>query len=494
MGAAPAIRWQHLAAAALGLLAVALVALAMMRLCENSFNYSLDDPYIHLALARSLLHGTYGINPGELSAPSSSIVWPFLLAPLAWLPQGWFELVPLALNGLCLAASMVLLVRLMPARMAPWLALPVALVLGFGLNLVGLVLTGMEHSLQVLLVLVALEAFCVAGEDGTNHPPPRFYLALALLPLVRYEGFALTAPWLAYEVWRGRYRPALLAGAAAGAGVLAFTLFLWSHGLGLLPSSVVAKSSAAGFRPLANFVEQVSDFRVAFGVSLILVALLMQRDRALAAVVLAATVLHFALGRFGWLGRYEVYWLCFVMVLLVRETGRFTPAGASLAALLPLGVANVWLATLQTPAVAQGIHAQNVQMARVMRVADGPFAVNDLGLTALRGGHRVIDLYGLGSYEALRLRLAHPDDSAWIGPLLARHRVHYLMIFDEWFPRLPQGLIRVGALSLNVPRIASGSATVAFYAVDPASAERLRGALRRYAACCSTPQARLAIT
>ena len=32
--------------------------------------YSLDDPYIHLALARQILHGHYGINPGEFAAPS----------------------------------------------------------------------------------------------------------------------------------------------------------------------------------------------------------------------------------------------------------------------------------------------------------------------------------------------------------------------------------------------------------------------------------------
>jgi hypothetical protein len=483
------IGWPQLAAALIGLAALAAVCLAMIRLCEGAFNYALDDPYIHLALARSILHGTYGINPGEMSSPSSSILWPFLLAPFAALRESWFELVPLAINSACLVVSLFLLVRLAPARMPGWLAAGVALVLGASLNLIGLAVSGMEHSLQVLLVLVALEAFCVGGEDGARQPPARFYLALALLPMVRYEGFALAAPWLVYELYRGRGRPAVLAGAAAGLAVAAFTAFLWSHGLGILPSSVVAKSSSAGLRPLANFISQVSDFRMAFGVSLLLVALISRRDRALALVVLAATLLHFALGRFGWLGRYEVYWLCFVMVLLVREVGRFSIVAAAIAALLPFGVTNAWMATLQSPAVAQGIHAQNVQMARIMRLSDGAFAVNDLGLTALRGGHPVIDLYGLGSHEALTLRLANPTDSAWVGPLLARHHVPYVMVFDEWFPRLPASLIRVGALTLKVPRIAAGSATVAFYATDPGAAVRLRASLRRYAGCCATAQA-----
>src|SRR5262249_14612423 len=66
------------------------------------FTYTLDDPYIHLALARNIAFGGYGINPGEPAAPSSSILWPFLLAPFARLPA-IFELAPLLLNLLCLA-------------------------------------------------------------------------------------------------------------------------------------------------------------------------------------------------------------------------------------------------------------------------------------------------------------------------------------------------------------------------------------------------------
>ena len=57
--------------------------------------YTLDDPYIHLALSEGIAEGHYGIHPAEPSAPSSSIVWPFLLAPGARLPL--HELLPLLL-------------------------------------------------------------------------------------------------------------------------------------------------------------------------------------------------------------------------------------------------------------------------------------------------------------------------------------------------------------------------------------------------------------
>src|SRR5262249_7930106 len=56
---------------------------ALMMLNHGAITYTLDDAYIHLALAEHISHGHYGINATEFSAPSSSIAWPFILAPAA---------------------------------------------------------------------------------------------------------------------------------------------------------------------------------------------------------------------------------------------------------------------------------------------------------------------------------------------------------------------------------------------------------------------------
>jgi hypothetical protein len=66
-----------------------LVAVMFVKIRANNdghFFYALDDPYIHLALSEQLAHGHYGLNPGEATSPSSSIVWPFLLIPFAGHP------------------------------------------------------------------------------------------------------------------------------------------------------------------------------------------------------------------------------------------------------------------------------------------------------------------------------------------------------------------------------------------------------------------------
>ncbi|HIF21262.1 MAG TPA: hypothetical protein EYQ27_04970 [Gemmatimonadetes bacterium] len=45
---------------------------------DGHFTYALDDPYIGLAMAEELLHGNYGINPGEPASAASTILRPLL--------------------------------------------------------------------------------------------------------------------------------------------------------------------------------------------------------------------------------------------------------------------------------------------------------------------------------------------------------------------------------------------------------------------------------
>jgi len=66
---------------------VAILFLAILKLNHGTFTYSLDDPYIHLALSDQIRHGHYGISAGHHAAPSSSILFPFLLAVASGAPS-----------------------------------------------------------------------------------------------------------------------------------------------------------------------------------------------------------------------------------------------------------------------------------------------------------------------------------------------------------------------------------------------------------------------
>src|SRR4051812_39964447 len=214
----------------------------------GEFAYGMDGPYIHMAMADQIRQGNYGLNPGEPASPSSSILYPFLLALLTPLPFG-------AATSLifCLAAnagSAVLLcliatecgIRLRAVAPA-YLAL-MAAALSLGLNLVGLAMGGLEHAPQVtfsLAALLGLVRFCHRGRAEA------WWIAtLVLLPLLRFETGSVTLGCVLVMLALGRWRVALVAAGLTMLVLAAFVATMHALGLPSLPQSVVDRSMVAG--------------------------------------------------------------------------------------------------------------------------------------------------------------------------------------------------------------------------------------------------------
>jgi hypothetical protein len=458
--------------------------------------YSLDDPYIHLALARQILHGHYGINPGEFAAPSSSILWPFLLAPFAFTRLA--EFLPLVINLAALAVAVWWLARWLETWLSPWWALAATTALALLLNLYGLVLTGMENSLQVTLVIIVAVSLMREGLALRERLGWPFWLSVTLLPLVRYEGLAISLPVLAFLFLSpGRRAAALAAGALIAIVVVGFSLFLHSHGVGLLPSSVLAKTGVLVLERLPRLdsilvnIEQQLFFLV---IALFAAALFLREGRAREAVllVLAPTAAHLMFGRYGWFGRYHIYFAAWIVILFVTV---YVRAGLAKLRFLSAALA-VWfayasldsvIATLTTPLGSRNVADQQKQMAIIARdYLKEPVAVNDLGYVSFYPPSYILDLGGLASYDAL-LVVGDPASDIWITDLMIRHHVEQAMVYDRLFPRLPANWIRVATLHLPLPWVTVGGDKVAFYSTSPEAAQRLRQALERYRK--SSPQA-----
>lgn len=453
--------------------------------CGGMF-YTLDDPYIHLALAKQLNLGHYGLNPGEVDAPSSSILWPFLLAPWARLPH--FDWLPLVINALACGATALLLFSYFSRFWKWWWSAILSLALLYLLNIYGLVFTGLEHSLQVLLVVWLVTLW------DRDQPPPLFYWLALLLPLVRYEDAAIAFPLLAYAFWRGQRKAAVASLAASGALLGAFSLFLLALGLDYLPASIMVKSvlgqghplGGMGLNALANLFALWPYWCLLLGAMVWL--LVRRRAEEVLFLLLGPSLLYLAAGRYGWFGRYEVFFLAygFLMVCRLLETDALPKVRAVWAVLMVtvlLGFFPVLrICTMLTPAAARNIHDQQYQMSLLNRdYLKAPVAVNDLGWMAYNSGQYVLDLWGLGSREALNYRRS-ARDGAWMGQLMAAHGVRYAFIYDAWFPRRPASWIKVGVLLLPPPRITPAASVVSLYAVDGTSAIALRAAIRRFQA------------
>ena len=502
--------WLPLVCVAIYLMIAAVLLALILHRNRGSFTYALDDAYIHMALAESIAHHHYGINPGEASSPSSSLLWPLLLAPFA--SQLWHRFVPLAWNlvfgvgsALLLGGALARWSAAAPAgsvlNSGPWrlkLVVTGALLL-FVANLETLTFVGMEHTLQIFLSIAC--ALGVTAALAHRRIPAWALVAAVLLPSVRYEGVGLTLA-VALALWGARRRRAsALTVALALVPLGIFALFLHAHGLPPLPTSVLVKSHTAS-HGTTSLLRYLSVFAgnlylgfssVEFWPLAILAVFFARfawqtRDRAqrfaLSGVALVA-VLQSVVGRNGWFTRYEVYAVIFtVLVLVFLLTSR--PATAMPFGFLCLGLvfcaSPYILSTEAVPASAAQIYGQQLQMHRfTTEFYQGNFAVNDLGLVSY---HRspdsyVLDLWGLASPAASRQRV---KDAAWLSGITAQHHADLAMIYPEWFDGIPGSWTPIGTLCLKAGAGAFGERCVVFYSTNPAATTLLRQDARRFAA------------
>ena len=298
------------------LLLLIVESVLVLRANGGRFVYTLDDPYIHLALAEEIPHGTYGVNRGEASAPSSSPRRGHFSSSHSAPPRG------LVLNVLLSVAIALVIGRIVraafpesPGARFGWFlgALAVALVLST--NVVGLACTGMEHSAHVLVTLLVVLGL---WNEAHGAPLPRWLpLAIVAGPLLRYEALAFSLPAIVLLALRGRRRVALASAAGVVLALAAFSFFLHSQGLGWVPTSVLVKSQPVSAASATSFLYNAHvNLATRQGAMLAILALAIAMAafdarrarpvRAFAAWAFAGVALHILLGRFGWYHRYEI--------------------------------------------------------------------------------------------------------------------------------------------------------------------------------------------
>ncbi len=485
----------------------ALLLLMILIVNDGHVIYTLDDAYVHLALAENIAGGHYGVNTGEYSAPSSSILWPFLLAPFAKLPAAQF--VPLVVNLLATIGILLLYARLLLLAFSPAAAAGYRLKIGLvtallipATNLWGLLYMGMEHSLQ--LFFAVLTVIGLVRESRDSSVPWWLIAAVIAGPLVRYENLALSVPALGYLFLRKQFRPAAIGAVGIGLTLGAYSLFLNSLELGWLPTSVMSKS-----RPVSSggsVATLVSNFKsnlrlaqgalLALGFFLLALRAVSQRparpERLLAAWGACAVLLHLVVGNFGWYSRYEAYiWATALLTLtyIYREgllkIARSLP-GYRLAIIMCLfvGIAGRPYigGLLSTRVASNNIYQQQYQMHRfVTEYYSAPVAVNDIGWVSYANDNYVLDLWGLGSQQALEARRNHQGPQ-WITALAEKHDVHLAMIYDTWLPDIPAGWIPLGELHLGRRLVTPADDIVAFYATDSATFAGARSLLADFKA------------
>ena len=486
---------------------------------QGNFTYTLDDPYIHLALAENLgRFGHYGLNLEEYSSPSSSILWPLLLVPLLAIGLGASG--PLILNVLFAVGSVLVIHRIVvdsakssrPAAEISWVW---ALLIFFVVNGFGVIFTGMEHSLHILVTVstmyfinrMQLAADNASAVRTSGYDDGLLALCIVLSPLIRFEGLAVSLFAVAMLIRFGKARLAAVSGGLLLLPLAAYFYAMSALGLPWLPSSVLVKSRAAAeasaqldiagklfaaaSRAAQNAIENLQDPEAQFLLAATGLVILQSvrawfaRERVSPVYVLgvvAVVGLHFAFGRFGWYGRYQSYVCSFVICaglyvfsgLLSRHLAAATQAaqerlaiwgavGACIA--VAVGLQQNLMPMITTPVAAQNIYEQQRQMHEfVTQHWKSRVAANDVGYIGFQNDEYVLDLWGLGSEEARRLIVA--NDPERLRKLTEKHDVHLAIIYEMLFPKvIPADWWKVAELKLSTARVTPAYDRVSFYVI-----------------------------
>jgi hypothetical protein len=505
-------------AAALSLANIALLVAAGTSRTGGSFIYPLDDPYIHLAIARHIaFDGVYGVTKYATTTAASSIAWPLLLAALMKV-IGPRAIVALAVNVVA-SVGLVWVVTSAFAREAPgasasmrtaWTVAVVALV-----PLATLALFGMEHVLHAALTIafVIEAARVVADED--KRASKLLAIAFALV-VARYEGLFPVGLVVVALALRRRFARAAALLAVAGLPVVLFGAWSIAHGALFLPNSIVLKRQAFSLARASDIlglaggklIDEASStaylLALVFGLLFLLVREVAggwrwTKNAVRLSVALGTTAAHVELTSHNWFYRYEAYVIALdvtvIALALLDLMPSFTAAyralrrapmaavGAVIAAVVavsPLG-RRAFDAEANTPTGCRNVYEQQVQSARFLAryFPNDPVAINDIGAVAFFGDEPIVDLVGLADQRVARAKKLQfdvkltPDE---VGALASAAPV--ALVYDDWVAH-PATWVNVGVLRIDRARSVA-SPQVSIYATSGASVPRVIGALRDF--------------
>ncbi len=497
-------------------LGMTLLALILNNINSNDGHliFSLDDPYIHLAMARNIVENhTWGINPGEFVSTSSSPLFTLTLAGLM-LVFGQSEAIAwaLAIAGGLLAVSMLCRRAQLSGYAAIWVVV-VALYAAFIIGLAELSLTGMEHTLHMcaLMAVAATAEKVLRGQSRSLLHNWPLLLAVLISAGLRYETLFLLPP-LTLLLWLTDHkRLAIAVGVAGIIPAVALGVFQVAHGSPFLPNTIMVKAfdpQQPGLIGYAyRFLQQVSSSRwiviLIGGLTAIWLGVrasgLKDAHRLVAPLMAAFAVLAHMTFSIDY-PRYVGYLIALgVWGLLpwVKEWGAWmwqqthgwglrsiATVLLIVSLLLPFGdQIKLWA---QLPILGRDIYLQQYQMARFVaeHYAGRSVALNDIGLVAWKGNCRVLDLWGLASNRVAQLRSNREYDTQDIREVTAGYEAPIAIIYPSWFVRyggVPKEWGLAGYWQINhFLKTNVGGPVVFFYATSEAEAQTLVRNLKNF--------------
>lgn len=481
--------------------------------------YALDDPYIHMAMAKNFAqHSVWGVTKYHFSSSSSAPLWT-LLVSVFYFVFGTNEVTPFILNlifavALLFAVSSILK-RFQAANFYTFLAL---VTLIFFTPLPTLIFSGQEHVLHALLTILFayFASLELSAEPGTTKNRRLWLLVMApALSSVRYEGLFLAALVCLLFLLRRRWFFAILLGVLALLPPVIYGFISMSKGWFFFPNPILLKSimlmlpGQGGIFGLLRFLIGGCWHMLAVTphVSLLIasatVLFLLQwghkmsfwnQGQLFILLFIGTALLHLTFANAGWFFRYEAYLIAFgVAAVSAGIFGALAGRGEDrrpwlryavvlLAALLPLypNIKRGVTAMEQTRPATTNIYEQQYQMGLFLKqfYPGGSVAANDVGAVNFLADVDCLDLWGLGTKETAVLRFANQYGPEEVDALTRPADV--IVVYEHDFSEIqPQRWMKAGVWRI-FDNVVAAADSVTFFAPDSAKALRLMKNLKAF--------------
>jgi hypothetical protein len=409
---------------------------------DGGFILPVDDAYIHLAVAKHLaLDGVWGVTAAGFTASVSSIGWSLLLAAIFKLTAPNVA-VPIVLNVAAAGATLIVAdAALRRADVSTWRRTAVLQAIVFCTPLPALVVLGMEHVVQILVVLafvLHVSRTIASSEGGAGAEATGGALAL-LATFIRYDAILVVCAAVVALLIARRGRAALWIAAGAVLPLAAFGVVAAAHGWPPIPTSVLIRLPLMseprtplraivhffGYRGLRTLLHEPA--LATLLIAALWTFVLRAKNRMwtwderqwLLAMFAGTLALHLQYAATGWMFRYEAYLVTIglVAVALAGEDIQFSSSRrvifvAAAIALTALGGRAVH-AMQQVPASSLEQFASRHQAVRFLggSYAGAVVEIGDIGELCYATDVRLIDVNGLGSLDLVRSILSTAENS-----------------------------------------------------------------------------------
>ncbi len=520
--------WPILLSITLLIFLVAGLLIASTSRTQGHFVYVLDDPYIHMAMAKNFSEfGVWGVTRYEFTSATSSILWTFLLSATYFL-FGNSETAPLVLNvifGILILFSIYVLLN--QSGLSKTSLFLILLGTAFSIPLPALIFGGMEHGLQSLMTILFLFASARELASELNRTMLLGLLA-SLTTLVRFEGFFLVGLVILLLLLRRRFSAAITILIWTILPYVAYQLTAVHYGWFWLPNSILVRAniiqgimSTSGdplwlrlvhkvFGILREGYQHSAEAPHLLSITAVVTALFIYRHRKGAPLwdetqimnLLCgmSTICHPAFAHIGQFYRYEAYLVATGLFVIaynfkdpqLRQAVSRTFQESAIpkyAMVCLLALPLLWRGAESLnllPQATKNIYEQQYQMASFIRrfYQEGSIAANDIGAINYYADVHCLDLVGIASSEVARKKSEGTYDQTAIHEIAQSKGVQIAIVYDHWFnrdstSRLPPQWERIGRWAITNNVVVSGD-TVSFYAVNDSERDKLEEHLRTF--------------